>query len=195
MSVHRPLLLIAALVAACSRPDGEEAGTAPSAPPVDSAPAAAPVDTAWRLSEGGIGPVRVGMTADEARAALGGEFELDEPLNGGPGACRYATSSAAPAGVAFMLEGLRIVRVEVDEPGPETTLGIRIGDSRSRVEQLYGNIRTEPHEYTAGQYLIAMVRAPADTLHRIVFETDSAGVVTRFRGGVYPPVGYVEGCA
>ncbi|HYJ79012.1 MAG TPA: hypothetical protein VEW03_05400, partial [Longimicrobiaceae bacterium] len=88
-----------------------------------------------------------------------------------------------------------IVRVEATEPGPTTTLGAGIGDSEARVRQLYGGVRAEPHAYTDGRYLVVIPGAPADTLHRVVFETDSAGVVERFRGGLYPPVGYVEGCA
>jgi len=36
--------------------------------------------------------------------------------------------------------------------------------------------------------------APADTLHRIVFETDGS-VVTRMHGGIFPAVEYVEGCS
>jgi hypothetical protein len=196
----RALLLVLLALAACSRPADEGGESASPAPPptVDSAPAAAaPTDATpvWKLDESGIGPVRVGMTIDEARAALGGDFTVDEPLNGGPDDCRYGRSGAAPEGVLFMLEQQRIVRVDVTGPGPETTLGARIGDSQHRVGTLYGQIRTEPHKYTDGRYLTVIPRAPADTLHRIVFETDSAGVVERFRGGLYPPVFYVEGCA
>ncbi|HYW07407.1 MAG TPA: hypothetical protein VE913_10645, partial [Longimicrobium sp.] len=58
-------------VAAC----GAESRDAAPPPAAEAAPAP-PADTAWTLSENGIGPLRVGMTADEARAALGGDFTV-----------------------------------------------------------------------------------------------------------------------
>ena len=58
----------------------------------------------------------------------------------------------------------------------------------------YPGARAQPHKYEDGHYLVALPGAPADTTHRIVFET-AGGVVTRFRGGVAPAVEYVEGCS
>ena len=200
---RRLLPLAVVLLAACSGSSDEADEGVSTPPPADSTPVVtAPVDTApadtsrgWRLDESGIGPVKVGMTIEETRAALGGDFTVEDPLNGGPDDCRYGRSGATPEGVLFMLEQQRIVRVEATDPGPTTTLGARIGDGEARVRQLYGTVRSEAHKYTDGRYLTVIPRAPADTLHRIVFETDSAGVVLRFRGGLYPPVFYVEGCA
>lgn len=180
---------------ASESPASDTAMAAPSA--MDSAtPAPAPVasDTASGLTERGLGALRVGMTEDEARAALGGAWEA-LPADGDPQVCRYARSAALPEGVKVMLDGGRVRRVEVDSGATATAAGARIGDPSERVRQLYPGLREQPHKYTAGKYLVVLPGAPADTTHRIVFETDSAGAVTRFRGGAFPHVEYVEGCS
>jgi hypothetical protein len=198
-------LLALALLAACSGASdgagGAPADSARAAPPAaaaDSAPAPAGAPGGWRLSETGIGPLRVGMSPAEAGTALGAEFAGDGTAEPGvPDACEYARSAALPPGVMVMLVGGRVARVEVDSGATTSAAGVRIGDAEARVRELYRGreLRVQPHKYEAGQYLIVLPQSPRDTLHRIVFETDSAGVVKRFRGGVIPPVEYVEGCS
>jgi len=179
-------VLVGVMLAGCGRPDARD----PSAG--DSAAAARP-DTAaaWRLSETGIGPVRVGMTVAEAAAALPDAGAAHPETE----ACAYVGLSGLPAGVSLMTEGGRVVRVDVDDSSAvATTRGARVGWTEARVLALYPGARVEPHKYEDGHYLVAIPGAPADTLHRIVFET-ARGVVTRFRGGVVPAVEYVEGCS
>lgn len=194
-----PLALVA--LAACGRPDAAPPAARDSTAPVaaadsvsapDSTPAAPP---AWVLSERAFGPLRVGMTADEARAALGGQLTLDDPLGtgDGPDACRYGISPALPGGTSVMFEGSRVVRIDVDSASA-TALGAHVGISEAEALRLYPTARVEPHHYVEGHYLIVIPGAPGDTLYRIVFETDSSGV-TGLRGGLYPAVEYVEGCA
>lgn len=201
-----PLFFAAAVVlAACSSSADEESAAAPAdstavaPPPAAADSATVGADNAWRVSERGAGPVRVGMTVDELRQALGGDVTA-EGADAEPQACVYAQSPALPAGVRVMLVGARVARVEVDSgaTAAESAAGVRIGDTEARVREAYAGreIRVQPHKYSAGSYLIVLPDAPADTLHRLVFETDSATrAVTRFRGGVFPPVEYVEGCS
>ena len=144
----------------------------------------------WTLSEEGIGPVRVGMTVAEAAAALPGGVAHPETQE-----CAYVGLSGLPTGVSLMTEAGRIVRVDVDDSSAvATTRGARVGWTEAQVLALYPGARVEPHKYEDGHYLVAIPGAPADTVHRIVFET-ARGVVTRFRGGVVPAVEYVEGCS
>jgi hypothetical protein len=201
---HRGALLALALLAACSDASDEAGGASPDsaqAPPaaaVDSAPGTEAAPGGWQLSETGIGPVRVGMSPAEAETALAADFAGDGSAEPGvQDACEYARSAALPAGVKVMLVGGRVARVEVDRGATATAAGARIGDAEARVRELYRGreLRVQPHKYEAGRYLIVLPESPRDTMHRIVFETDSAGTVKRFRGGVIPPVEYVEGCS
>jgi hypothetical protein len=165
--------------------------TSPSTDP------AARQDTAWTLRHDGIGPLRVGMTEAEAEAALGHFRTI--PFNPGTAAdsmaCGYAASDRLPAGVKVMMEGARVVRLEVVSGGVATAEGARIGDTEARVQQLYpGRVTVGPHKYTDGHYLTVRPAEAADTTHLLIFETDGQ-VVLRYRGGRKPQVEYVEGCA
>jgi len=64
-----------------------------------------------------------------------------------------------------------------------------------KVEQTYvGRITTTPHKYVpGGQYLAVRAISPADSMLRIVFESE-AGRITRFRSGRAPEVDLVERC-
>jgi hypothetical protein len=198
--MHRLLPLFAlSVLAACGPGDDRPASTAA---PGDSAPAAvttpqAAGDTTWALRFDGAGPLRVGMTVDEARAALGGDFRGDGQAVGtvdGPEGCQYARSGPLPEGMMVMLEGARVVRVEVDSGNVATVEGARIGDSEARIQQTYpGRVEVQPHKYTDGHYLVVRP-AGGDTTRHLIFETDGSRVL-RFRAGQRPQVGYVEGCS
>jgi hypothetical protein len=178
-------VLVALALAACGRPDARDPSAADSAAvaAVDSTPA-------WQLSETGIGPVRVGMTVGEAASALSAGVTHPETEE-----CAYVGLSGLPAGVSLMTVGGRIVRVDVDDSSSVATArGARVGWTEAQVLAAYPGARVQPHKYEDGHYLVVVPGAPADTTHRIVFET-ARGVVTRFRGGVVPAVEYVEGCS
>jgi hypothetical protein len=191
MGMHRrrQVVVVALGLAACGRPDASVPPEARSVAADSAADSAAPAE-AWRLSETGIGPVRVGMTVAEAAAALPGGVPHPETQE-----CAYVGLSGLPEGVSLMTEGGRVVRVDVDDSSAvATTRGARVGWTEARVLALYPDARVQPHKYEDGHYLVAIPGAPADTTHRIVFETAN-GVVTRFRSGIIPAVEYVEGCS
>jgi hypothetical protein len=148
--------------------------------------------TAWALTDSSFGPITIGMTPEQAQTAVGGTLELPQGLTAD--ACDYAYPRDFD-GLAFMIEGGRIVRVDVRRRDIHTDMGASVGDSQSRVEQLYPHhLRVSPHKYTAGHYLTVV---PSDTVKhpfRLVFETDG-DTVTVFRGGQVPQVEYVEGCS
>lgn len=155
-------------------------------------------DSAWTMRFDGIGPLRVGMTFDEARAALGGDLRMNDPVTGmeeGPDRCDHPRSARLPAGVRVMVDGGRVVRVQVDSASVATAEGARVGDREARIRQLYaGRVAVQPHKYTDGHYLVVRPAEPSDTTHLLIFETDGR-VVERFRAGVRPQVEYVEGCS
>jgi len=173
------------------------AAAGPEAQPAAPVPAAS-ADTAWVMRHDGMGPLRVGMTVDEARTALGGDLAMnaDNPDHPeGADRCDYPRSARLPAGVQVMVQGQRVVRVEVDSGTAATAEGARIGDAEARIQQLYpGRVTVEPHKYTDGHYLVVRSAAAGDTTNLLVFETDGR-VVERFRAGQKPQVQWVEGCS
>jgi len=155
-------------------------------------PAPAATDwTSWPVADTGFGPITIGMTPEQANAAVGGALQLP------PGTtmdCAYATHRAVDS-LAFMIEQGRIVRVDVRRHDVQTAEGARVGDSEARVQQLYpGRVRVSPHKYTDGHYLTVVPSDTATHRFRLIFETDGA-VVTKYRGGALPQVEYVEGCS
>ena len=110
-------------------------------------------------------------------------------------ACGYAASDRLPEGVKVMMEGARVVRLDVVSGDVPTAEGARIGDTEARIQKLYpGRVTVQPHKYTDGHYLTVRPAVASDTTHLIVFETDGRAVL-RYRGGQKPQVEYVESCA
>ena len=142
------------------------------------------------VTPNGAGPVVMGQTLGEALPNL--EPGIDTAMIADR--CEYVWAKGAPPGLRFMVESRRIVRADVTSGATQTAEGAKIGDTEARILELYPNARREPHKYTDGFYLVALPFAPGDTVHRYVFETDGEAV-TVFRAGLFPQVGYVEGCS
>lgn len=177
-----------ALVAACAW-GGEATADSSAGTPGSTAATRAPSPASWTMSETGWGPIRAGMSVDAARAALAGQ--LAEPANR---ACDHVSPPGGPAGVLLMVVSGRVVRVEVSDSAVATSTGARVGDTEARINQLYsGRVQTTPHKYSDGHYLTVR-GSDADSIHRLVFETDGQRV-TRYRGGRMPEVEWVEGCS
>jgi len=160
--------------------------TASATPSTDNA-----VDTAaWRASAQRVGPVTFGMTIAAAARVAGGT--VAHPPGG---SCGFTSLRAAPHGARFMVSYDTVVRVDVDSATVPTDAGARVGMREDSVQHLYANkLHMTPHKYVrGGHYLIFVPGAPADTMHQLIFETDGDRV-TRYRAGLAPYVGYVEGC-
>lgn len=142
------------------------------------------------VSARGVGPVRVGMTAAEARHATGDAAVAADSIDP---ECDYVRLSGLPEGIALMIVDGVVSRADVSAQGISTAEGARIGDAESRIDSLYGAaVLRRPHKYTDGSYLI--VPAAGDTAYQLVFETDG-NVVTTYRAGLMPMVQWVEGCS
>lgn len=142
---------------------------------------------AWKVSPTATGPVRIGMSADEAERALGTR-PSPEAMN----PCYYIRPGDGPWGVMFMVVDGHVVRADVQSRSVSTIEGAHVGDSEERIMELYkGHVRSMPHKYEAGNYLIV---TPDEGKYRIIFETDGKKV-TRYRAGLLPAVEWVEGCS
>ena len=177
----RTLAVLALMLAACR---GQDAGDTPAPPAIQLAVIA--------VSPEGVGAVRIGATLAQVNAALGEQLRPTYDVNP---ECDYVDPAGLPPGIALMVNQDTIVRIDVDTTGIPTTEGAAVGDTESRVLEIYsGRVTVQPHKYTGpeGHYLV--VKWPADTLHLLIFETDGKKVLN-YRAGVRPAVEYVEGCA
>jgi hypothetical protein len=184
--MHRSLGIVLALVAgSCSREGARSDSTAAASGFADGIP------TPLHVTERGVGPLRAGMTLAELRQAFPRVvFRGGEDSTG----CAYPTIEGLPDGVVAMIDSGFVVRVDVTKGDMATSEGIRIGDDSAEVRAAYGSRMTvSPHKYTDGRYLT--VAPDGDANHRIVFETNDAGVVLRYRAGQLPQVAWVEGCS
>jgi len=159
-------------------------------PPVDApAPGAA---IAWT----GVAGVAFGTAPDALRTAWPGGALPDAPV--APGLCHFLYAQPKPQdgyGVAFMVEGDKFVRVDVEAPDVIAPGGGHAGMTADAIRAAYaGRIEEQPHKYLeGGKYLVV---SPADGgTARLVFEVDAAGNVTGWRLGLPPQVNQVEGCA
>jgi hypothetical protein len=147
-------------------------------------------DDAWVIREDGTGPAKIGMTLPQLKSVLGEKLRQSEDGEGSD-SCFYV-KPAKHRHVSFMIEDGRLARVDVDGPGILTMEGIQVGDSESRARRIYGpGLKVEPHKYIDdGHYLTIRSR---DGRYGMRFETEK-GKITRFYGGRFQSVQYVEGC-
>lgn len=195
--VRTSFILLAAVVA-CSTSDSADSGTVADStplPPANSQPDSVAVDpgnpSSWRVTAYGWGLVRAGMTLAEA-ARLAGAPTRDT-TNLMP-ECDYVSLRSAPADVLFMVIQGRIARVDVGSSAVTTPERATVGDTEARITDLYSDrLTVEQHHYNEwGHYMVVRAPSPADSLYRLVFETDGARV-TRYRAGLLPAVKWIEG--
>jgi hypothetical protein len=145
---------------------------------------------AWTLGPRGAGPLRFGMTVDEARAAVPGGLEQLGPEQG---SCIYVVPVGAPEGLAFMVVDGVVRRADIGEGyDVPTTLGVTPGDTEAQARAALGDqVEATPHKYVEGLYLTA--RSGEGETWWVV--STSAGTVTEIRAGLMPQVRWVEGCS
>ncbi|MCI0622389.1 MAG: hypothetical protein L0387_12135 [Acidobacteria bacterium] len=146
----------------------------------------------WRVSTAGLGPARVGMTLAEASRALRVDLVPDGAIDSPK--CSYVTPQPEIKGLTIMVSRGRVVRFDVNAPGLKTLGGISVGDTESRIMEVYGSsVEITPHKYLApdGNYLTIW---SSDRRSAVRFETH-LGKVTSFYAGRVPEVRYVEGCS
>lgn len=159
-------------------------------------PEVQPVTVDTRLTITGLDPLHLPMTLDAARAATGQRIQPDEDSGIDPAnPCSYARIPGMDS-LWFMLDGDRLVRIDVTGGPHRTAAGVRVGDSESQVLAAYGDdVTSEPHPYAIdadSRYLVVDDDARPD--YEIVFSVHD-GVVVDYRVGLTPYVGWIEGCA
>jgi hypothetical protein len=173
-------------LAACSQPATPASAPPPSASPVT--PAAAP------LTPKGLGPLAIGMTDAQARAAVGpANIEADTGTEISE-TCTEIKLQGEYDGVYLMIEEGKLSRISATEDSPvRTDKGVGLGARPADVMAAYPNAMSEPHKYedAPAAYLTAWT-VPGQ--EGTVFEVNSQGVVGSINAGG-PSIQYVEGCA
>ena len=211
MSRGLGIVVAAALLAACHAP-AEDSASAPSAPAASlgaatpagaatvAASAQAPAPNGYDervVNFGGYGAARFNDDAAAVRHAVGQPLDAAPPPDD-PAACHYLLSRPRGPdgfGLAFMMEGGKFVRYDVDTPAIVAPGGLAVGMRAQDVQTAFGTqVDVQPHKYVdAGEVLV--VRPADGGESRLVFETDGRGIITAWRIGLEPQVQYVEGCS
>ena len=144
---------------------------------------AAAADKGWTLGPDGFGPLKIGMSFEQARRLAGPRLQPGDP------GCDQLPLPGHK-GVALMFNDGVLHRIDVFRPGIRTTDGVAVGDPVSRVAHAHAGIAQEPNAYDGQEsYLTA---GPAHG-RAIRFET-SKGRIGAMYAGDWPQVQYTEGC-
>jgi len=140
----------------------------------------------------GYGDMRFGMDEPAFRHAWQGELQGTANTDGG---CYYLAPKWAKPGAefGFMFEQGHFVRYDVASAKETAPGGGKVGMTAAQVRALYGNhVEQSPHKYEQGAFYLRIAGQGPGVL---LFETDAAGKITRWRVGVPPQIDYVEGCS
>ncbi len=156
---------------------------------VSAAPAGAALTSRSRITTAGVGPIRIGMTAAQARRAAGRSIHV---FSGevSPG-CQSAQLSPRRYGVSLLLTDGRIRRIYVDRRGIATRSGVRVGDDVARLRRAYGSrlvVVRAPYSRTGRIYELRF------GARKLTFLTER-GRILDISTGRKPEIDYVEGCA
>jgi hypothetical protein len=152
---------------------------------------AAPAPTAgWVLTPDGLGPLKIGMTPGQARAALGRPIETDPAFDD---SCRQYNVTGLE-GLSLLFQHGRLNSIGVNDALPwRTAAGIGLGDTEQAVRKAYGpGLKRENNAYDEAPAAYLTVRGPHG--HGIKFTTDThRKVLTIDVGGA--SIAYSEGCS
>lgn len=126
------------------------------------------------------------------RHAWQGELQGTASTDGG---CYYLAPKWVKSGTefGFMFEQGRFVRYDVGNTKEAAPGGGKVGMTMAQIRALYGNrVEQSPHKYEQGAFYLRITGQSPGVL---LFETDAAGKITRWRVGVPPQIDYVEGCS
>ncbi|MEN1960747.1 lectin [Luteimonas sp. MJ246] len=199
------LLTLSLALAACDAERSAENGVDAATdaieaiePVTEPAAAAAAIPAAGDSRMDGYADLEFGMTADEARADWSGNplESLGEPADGSSCHHLVPAGQATPADLAFMFEDDLFVRYSVESTEVTAPGGGRVGMDEATLQGLYGErLQSTPHKYVEKGKVLMSPEDGGALPSRLFFELGADGVVSSWRVGMVPQVGYVEGCS
>lgn len=148
----------------------------------------------WKLTPAGWGPVRIGMTREQASKALNIELQGEAFDNEGSCIELYAPDNELP-GMYFMFLDGKLSRVSAIAPSAlKTPRGMGIGSTADEIRAAYGEkLQAEPHHYEGepAEYLTYWLKPNASGVR---FETDTQRKVETIHVG-NESIQLIEGCA
>ncbi len=148
--------------------------------------------SAWRAGLDAVGPIRLGMSLEQARRASGLDLQ-EQPSRGAAWqACHYAWPSQhgeLRLDFGLMIEQGTVTRIDVATPEVATRSGVRVGDSEDQVGRAYSG-----RVHAAGEGTARELLAFGDQPHQLVFRLED-GRVSAYRVGLRAAVETAEGCA
>lgn len=150
-----------------------------------------------KLAINGIGPIRVGMTVDEASRAAGVRLVKGyAPPPPYEEFCSYFKPQGQLQGINFMVTKGRIVRIDISNEQITTIKGLKVGDTEEQIIKAYpGQIRIIKNPLGGpGNNLTFVPQDKKDSQYRLIFQTRN-NRVTSLRSGQLPQVEYIEGCS
>ena len=149
-------------------------------------------NTAYEITSRSYNGINIGMTAEQALERLSDYVSTKQYSD--DGSCYYLSPANGQPGANIMIIDGKVGRFDVYEESQQvkTAKGIGIGSTKKSVLAVYPDLLATEHEYlgSAGEYLTIN----QEDGFAIIFETYK-DVVTSFRMGKFPAVGYIEGCS
>jgi hypothetical protein len=171
---------------------GAAAGLVLAALGLPAVAGAAPVSDHSRITQNGLGSMRLGMTVDQAQRRTGQRIE-NNLFTPGDTSCGIAQLFPQSLGVNMQTTKLRIWVINVSDPGIITRAGIEVGDTVQDLRRAYrSRLRSHANKYTpkARDYWVAFPR------HRkLVFYANPHKQITQISAGRTPEIDFVEGCS
>lgn len=164
------------------------------AEPASAPPAATPTPGPVNLTPKGLGPILIGMTDAEVRAAAGAANIAPSAGADASEGCSQMRLQGAYPGVILMLEEGKLTRIDLDDQSTfKTDKGIAVGATPAEVMAAYPDAQASPHKYSdaPAQYLTVWTVPDKEGT---VFEVGNEGKVSIIHAGG-PSIQYVEGCA
>ena len=145
----------------------------------------------FRATMGGLGPIRVGMSASALERVLG--TRLPETQDYSEDACRQVEAGPNWPGTSVMLLDGRVARIDVSQRGFFTLSGAAVGDTEASVFKRYGRriwASTHVEGVDDSKYLTMF---SSDRSLGIRFETDGERI-TSYYVGTARAVQFPDGC-